>query len=257
MEKNNVGVIILAAGEGKRMHSDVPKVLHKLKGKPLIEYVVDAVEKAKICDKPIVVVSPENNEAIKKYLGDRVEYVVQEKQLGTGHAVAAAEKFLDGKATEIIVLYGDMPFIPKEWIEGLATEHLRNKGILTLIVIGVPSFKNEYRPFFDYGRVIRDPQGGAIVKVIERRDATPEQISIKELNSGIFCFEAAWLWRSLKLLQNDNAQGEYYLTDLIEVARREKQTVGFISELAMRASGVNTPEDLQLLQNINLNQAND
>ena len=203
--KPKISVVILAAGEGKRMQSQLPKVMHELKGKPLIEYVVSAVEAVEL-GKPLVVVNALSL-AVQKYLGDRAEYVIQSKQLGTGHAVAVAESAA-GKAETILVLNGDMPAI---------------------------------------ARVVRGPTGN-LEKIVEYKDANQREGAERELNTGCFCFQAAWLWPTLKRLENKNAQGEFYLVDVVRLAIAEGARISAITVAPAEAIGVNTKEQLSFLE---------
>src|SRR5689334_7448637 len=138
-----IGAVILAAGDGKRMKTGIPKVMNLLKGKPLVEHVVSSVEASGVCDKPVVIVNP-NHTLVQDYLGDRAVYVVQEKQLGTGHAAGCAVKVLESKVDSIIILYGDMPFLKPESIKHLAETHNIEHNILTMMTVVVPNFEGKY-----------------------------------------------------------------------------------------------------------------
>ncbi|HSR89350.1 MAG TPA: NTP transferase domain-containing protein [Candidatus Udaeobacter sp.] len=244
---SKTGVVILAAGEGKRMKSDLPKVMNLLKGKPLIEYVVANVEASGVCEKPVVIVNP-NHTFVQDYLGDRAIYVIQDKQLGTGHAAACAAKVLQGKVENIIVLYGDMPFLKAESIKRLAEKHVSEQNILTLMTVTVPDFKGKYAALHDFGRIIRD-ENGKIAKSVELRDATPTEADGNELNPCYYCFNADWFWQEVKNLKNNNAQGEYYLTDLVDQAMKTDK-VSNISIDPEEAIGINTKEHLEIAHSI-------
>ncbi len=236
-----IKIIILAAGEGKRMGTGIPKVMNLLKEKPLIEYVVAAAEAAG-CGKPLVVVSPKHT-LVQEYLGARAEYVVQKEQLGTGHAVAAAQGAIQEEIDAVVVLYGDMPFVQSESIKKFITAQQTSSAALVLATVRVPNFLGQYAQFFDFGRIIRNEQG-EILRSVERRDASPEETAILELNPCFYCFKTDWLWRHLKNLKNSNAQNEYYLTDLLQLALEEKAVVETVSVDSSEAIGINTKEQL-------------
>jgi len=238
------GVIILAAGKGKRMQSNILKVMHELNGRPLIDYVVSSVEKSGINGKPIVVVCAED-QSVEKFLGDRAEYAVQTERLGTGHAVAIAEKRLKNKTDSVVVLYGDMPFISPESIRSLVEKHEEKGNKITLTTTRVDDFEGWRAALYDYGRIIRDGAENHIVKIVEKKDASPKELEIKELNSAYFCFNSDWLWDNLKLLKNNNAQEEYYLTDLVGLAFNEGQKLSSVDVSPQEALGINTKEHLE------------
>lgn len=240
IKKNIIGVVILAAGKGTRMKSDKLKVMHNLNGRPLVDWVVSAVEALHL--KPAIIVNDKDS-AVQDYLGNRANYVVQEKQLGTGHAVSVAENVLKNIVDHVVVLYGDMPFITPSSIQKLVRQHIDNGDVLTLMTATIDDFVQQNN-FFDYGRIIRD-EDDRIIKVVEKKDATPEVLKIREINTGYFCFEADWLWNNLKKLQNKNVQGEYYLTDLVKLAFEQKAKLSAISVSPREAMGINTLENLQ------------
>ncbi len=245
---DKIGVVILAAGKGKRMQSDRLKVMHEINGTPLVDFVVKAVERAGFSLKPVVIVCPDNP-AVQNYLGDRADYVVQTEQLGTGHAVSMAESLFKDRAEQVIVLYGDMPFITTESIKKLAERQLERDNTLTMMTAIVPDFEDWRKNLMDYGRIIRG-ENGHIVKIVEKKDATPEELTAKEVNPSFFCFKADWLWENLKNLKNNNAQGEYYLTDLVKVAFDKKVKMSSIEIDSKEALGINTKEHLEIAQNI-------
>lgn len=246
MEVSTVGIVILAAGQGKRMRSTTPKVLLPLRSRPLLDYVISAAEKVKGAGQPIVVISPQAF-AIQERFGNRVQYAYQEKPLGTGQAVAAAEPLLRGKAATVVVLYGDMPFISSATIQALLTHHQSYRRVLTMATITVPDFSDWRAQFSDFGRLIRDEQGN-LVKSVEQKDATPAELAVRELNPCLCCLAASWLWDHLKKIQNRNAQKEYYLTDLVRSAIAEGASVGTLPIDPREAVGVNTPEHLKLAE---------
>jgi len=225
-----IDVVILAAGKGTRMVSDIPKPLHLLLGKPLINYVIDAA--APLAENPPVIVIGHGAEVTKEILGSQLRYAVQDDLLGTGHAVQQAEKLLSDQSGLILVLYGDMPLVRTRTLENLVQTQESNSGPLTLLTL----LEDNPRGF---GRIARDP-AGMIQQIVEEVDASPEQLEIKELNAGMYCIKADWLWKSLKKLV-PSSSGEYYLTDLVELAANEGHQVASVQiEDPDELIGVNT-----------------
>lgn len=238
---SKVGIVILAAGKGKRMQSELPKVMHALHEKPLIHYVVKCAEEIGV--KPTVVVADDSN-LVKEYLGERASYVIQTERLGTGHAVSMAESELSGKVDHIVILYGDMPFITSKSVLFLLDDHIARSNMVTLMTASVPDFHDWRAQFYDFGRIIRDGKGD-IIKIVEKKDASPAELNIMELNSAFFCFNAGWLWKNLKNLRNNNAAGELYLTDLVKIAFDEGVPLSSVSIDPREAVGINTKEHLE------------
>src|SRR5712692_432489 len=223
--------IILAAGEGKRMRSRQPKILHRLCGRPLIAYPLRLART--FADRVVMVVAP-NTEGVAQVAGDDVATVVQGERLGTGHAVAQA-KDACGKGT-ILILPGDMPLLAVETIERLVSHHKTTGAAVTLLTAIVDN------PF-GYGRVLR--QRGRVARIVEERDATDDQKKITEIGTSVYCFDARRLWSALAEVRPNNDQGEYYLTDVVALlsqagARVEAVTVADPSE----ALGVNDRKQL-------------
>jgi bifunctional UDP-N-acetylglucosamine pyrophosphorylase/glucosamine-1-phosphate N-acetyltransferase len=216
----NLSIVVLAAGQGTRMRSDLPKVLHRLAGRPMIGYVIDA---ARALDpRRLVAVVGYGAEQVRAALGDEVSTVVQAEQLGTGHAVWQARDSVAGQAKTVLVLYGDTPLIQPATLRAMIDQHLAKEAAVTLLT---------FRPDnpAGYGRVVREAMGGMagrVVAVVEERDATPEQRAIGEVNSGILCFRDEWLWPNLaRLSAAGQAGSEVYLTDLVAMARQQGQPV--------------------------------
>lgn len=241
-------IVILAGGLGKRMQTELPKVLNELHGKPLVRHVLDAVVASGVCDTPVIVVG-KKRELVIEALGPAYRYAVQDEQLGTGHAVSVAKELLVGSTLPVIVLYGDMPYISAETIRMLAERHAEANAKLTMATVTVPDFDTWRAGFYDFGRIVRDAEG-KIVRSVEKKDATPEELAITEVNPCYFCFDSAWLWEHLSQLGNANAQGEYYLTDLVKMAVAEAVPLASISIDPKEALGVNTREHLELLHTI-------
>ncbi|MEK7829390.1 MAG: bifunctional UDP-N-acetylglucosamine diphosphorylase/glucosamine-1-phosphate N-acetyltransferase GlmU, partial [Deltaproteobacteria bacterium] len=224
MEKKGIAAIILAAGLGKRMKSDMPKVLHPVAGKPMLFYPIEIIKDLGI-EKVIVIVGHKAKEVIhalnSEFLtpnlvpagfkrGSKLTYVRQEPQLGTGHAVLSAEGSLKSFKGDVLILSGDVPLITRETILGLLTLHAKKKAAISFIstVAEDPS---------GYGRVLRD-EDNSVISIVEDKDADPEEKAVNEINAGIYCVDTAFLFSGLKKIKKGNAQGEYYLPDLIEMA---------------------------------------
>ena len=207
--------VILAAGKGVRMKSNLPKVVHKAAGKPLVAHVVDAVQAAGIKD--IVVVVGHGREHVEKvFTDDGVQLVVQEEQLGTGHALQQAQEQVDPAST-VLVLAGDIPLLRPSTLKALLDYHQQGQAEATVLTTHLEQPTG-------YGRVLRDEQG-YFARIVEEKDASPEEKSINEINSGIYCFQAGSVFRVLQQLRPANAQGEYYLTDVLEILKSEGHRV--------------------------------
>ena len=222
----SIAVVILAAGMGTRMKSDLPKVLHRLCGRPMLAYVVDAAREL-TGTRPLVVVG-HRAELVRQALGDSADSVVQEPQLGTGHAVMQAQSALEGKADTVLVLYGDTPFITVETLRAMLDHHAREQATATILTFRPPDPLR-------LGRIVRD-DAGHVRAIVEFKEATPEQLAIREVNSGILCFRADWLWSHIASLPVKH--GERYLTDLVEMAVAEGGTVAALEADADEVMGI-------------------
>ena len=203
--------VLLAAGQGTRMKSDLQKVLHPICGKPMIWHVLRALNSA-ATEKPVVVVGYRADQ-VREYLGDTADCVLQEPRLGTGHALMQTEDLLKGKTDYVIVSYADMPLLRGETFNRLLETQRHNPGPLSLAT----AIAEDPRGF---GRVIRN-EDDTVQAIVEEQDATYEQRKIKELNVGAYCFEANWLWDALRRIKKNPRKGEYYLTDVIELAAND------------------------------------
>lgn len=199
--------IILAAGEGKRMKSKKTKILHEIYGKPMVQWVYQSVKDTGVDE--IVLVIGRNSEEVKECMGNKVSYAKQEEQLGTGHAVIQAQEYLKNKDGQVLIMYGDMPLVTSNTILRAVDYHKEKGNAVTIITA---DFDNP----LGYGRIIRNNQND-VLEIVEDRDASFEQKKIKEINSGIYCFDIRALREALKELDNKNDQGEYYLTDTIKI----------------------------------------
>ena len=243
---DNFAIVILAAGQGKRMGGEKPKVLRELNGRPLIAHLREAIEKSGVGVKPTVVVCDEHN-LVQEALGDSCDYAIQAEQLGTAHAVSCVRDSLKNRAEHILVLYGDHPLLSSQTIARLKEYHQNQQAVLTLMTTVLPDF-NEWRAVFkDFGRVLRNEKE-EIIGIVERRDATPEQIDVREVNPMYCCFKADWLWANLDKIDNKNVQGEYYLTDLVKLAFGQGEKIATLLIENQECLGVNRPEELAIAE---------
>jgi bifunctional UDP-N-acetylglucosamine pyrophosphorylase / glucosamine-1-phosphate N-acetyltransferase len=225
-----ITAVILAAGQGTRMRSATPKVLHSLLGHPMASYAIESARQVSGA-KPVLVIGHAQDE-VRQVLGEAVEYVVQEPQLGTGHAVMQAKSKLEGKSKLVLVTYADMPLISTESLNKLVGAQRSHIGPLTMLTVIAQNPRG-------FGRVVRDEQGN-VKEVVEEAQATPKQLEINELNSGVYCFDADWLWQALDEIQL-SSKGEYYLTDLVGIATSHDLSVqALVSEDCDEVIGINT-----------------
>lgn len=239
--------VILAAGKGTRMNSDIPKALTQVGGKPILQYLYEAVVASGLDGDPIVVIGHERTRLCEVFNGT-CEYVVQEQQLGTGHAVMMTQSAV-GDADALIVLYGDHPFISADSIRSLAKRHEERGNTITLMTSIVPSFEDWYQAFFQWGRILRG-QDGHIIGIREYKDASESERQIHEVNPSLLCFDTKWLWENIRLLNNQNAQGEFYLTDLIHMAVEQKKKLSSIDVKPEEVVGINTHEEREIAEEV-------
>jgi bifunctional UDP-N-acetylglucosamine pyrophosphorylase/glucosamine-1-phosphate N-acetyltransferase len=211
---NKLSIVILAAGQSTRMKSELPKVLHLLAGKPMVQYAVETAAQL-TSEKPLLVVG-NGADQVRQAVGDQVIYVEQREQLGTGHALLQARSLLEGRSETVLVCYADMPFLSADTLRRLLK--LREEGQGPIVMLTV-----EADDPMGFGRILRD-EAGQVVGIIEEAVATDAQKEIRELNCGVYCFDGDWLWPHLAQLPL-SPKGEYYLTDLIAIATAEGQTV--------------------------------
>ncbi len=236
--------VLLAAGQGKRMGSDLPKVLHPVDGKPMVIHCIEASMAAGV-DDIILVVGVGRDQVIDAVddAYDGVEFAFQDEQLGTGHAVVQARSFLDGFEGNVAVLYGDMPMLTPETI-GRVVEHRDATGAAAVVL----TIELENPP--DFGRVVRDPDG-RVVAIVEARDATAEQLAVREVNVGAYCFDASALMGALDRLGAANSQGEYYLTDVIGILAGDGLPVEtVVTPNLEEALGINDPQHLDFAEKL-------
>ena len=230
--------IILAAGAGTRMKSSLPKVLHKLSGKPMITLVMDSIVNAGVQD--ITAVVPSCNEPFKEALEEKIEITVQKHQKGSGHALLQCRQKASN-IENILVINGDMPLIKAKTLSDLMTQHKSSKADLTLLTGKVTDPK-------DFGRIVRNNEG-KVTKVVEESEANENQLLINEINAGAYCFKTAWLWAALESLKPSKS-GEFFLTDLISFAESINLSIESISADNQEIMGVNNKSDLAKAEKI-------
>ena len=225
-----VTAVLLAAGQGTRMKSNLPKVLHPLTGKPMLWHTLQALGQV-TNDKPVVIVG-QGADQVRGFVGESAICVTQESQLGTGHAAMQAESTLKGKADYVIVTYADMPLLRAEAFQKLVETQRRNRGPISMLTV----IADDPRGF---GRIVRK-EDGTVAAIVEEFVATPAQKAIKELNVGAYCFSADWLWDALHRIKL-SPKGEYYLTDTIELAVRDGFPVqALVHDSLQECIGINT-----------------
>lgn len=222
--------IVLAAGQGKRMKSKKYKVLHAVCGKPMVGHVLDTVREAS-CERTVVVVG-HGADAVKAALGDTAEYALQDEQLGTGHAVLQAEPLLGKEEGITIVTYGDTPLVTADTLKKLIAHHTEKGAAATILTADVSDPAG-------LGRIIRDSDG-SVLRIVEQKDCSPEEAAVSEINTGTYCFDNGKLFSALREVTNDNAQGEYYVTDVIGILRgRGERIAASVCKDPAEATGVN------------------
>jgi len=248
MDNDNLITLIMAAGKGTRMKSNKSKLVQQIYGKELVKRVVELAEK--IDSQEIVTVVGYLREQVQVVLGDRVKYAIQEETLGTGHAVMQAESYLKGKKGKVVILYGDVPLIRPETLKSLINKSISENEYATVLTAIYENPKG-------YGRIIRDKNGN-IKAIVEEKDATLEQKAVKEINSGIYCFDIKELLLALKEVKPNNAQGEYYLTDVIKIMNDKGLKTGtMVVEDNTEILGVNDRIQLASLTKILKNRINE
>jgi bifunctional UDP-N-acetylglucosamine pyrophosphorylase / glucosamine-1-phosphate N-acetyltransferase len=230
--------VILAAGKGTRMKSDMAKVLHQVFFAPMIHHVLTTGEKLHPA-KSIVIIGHQREAVMKALAGYNVEFVVQREQLGTGHAVLCAEQAIGNQDGVVMILCGDTPLIKPDTLRSMYQQHLDHSAVCTIMttILADPS---------NYGRILTD-DSGKVVAIVEEKDASAEQKQIKEINAGIYCVNSGFLFDTLRRVGTDNSQGEVYLTDIVSLAVAGGFNVEkFINSSAQDVLGVNSRIELAL-----------
>ena len=232
--------IILAAGKGTRMKSNLPKVLHKVCGRPMLEHVIEAARGAG-SEREIVVIGSGADEVEKAITG--VEFALQAEQLGTGHAVKMAKDKLNDTEGTVMILCGDTPLVTADLLEKFIEYHEQSKATATVLTAMMPDATG-------YGRIVRN-QSGSVDKIVEHKDATEEELQIHEVNSGMYCFDVKSLFDALEKITNDNAQGEYYLTDVLGIIRSQGLLINaFVTNAFTQILGINSRYQLATAERI-------
>lgn len=227
---SNRYAIILAAGQGTRMKSKLYKVLHPVCGKPMVQHVIDQVKSLNINE--IVTIVGHGAEKVKEQLGEDSQYALQAEQLGTAHAVQQAEGMLADKEGVTIVVCGDTPLIKEETMEALFKHHEETKAKATILTARAEDPAG-------YGRIVRNAEG-FVEKIVEHKDATEQERSIQEINTGTYCFDNKMLFDTIHKVSNDNVQGEYYLPDVIEILKNQGEIISaFVTNSFDETLGVN------------------
>ena len=236
----NFKAIILAAGKGTRMKSKHPKVVHKVCGKEMVNHVIDVSKKSGVQD--VVVILGHGSETVKESIPSDSQIAMQTEQLGTGHAVKMAKEYINDDDT-IVVLCGDTPLVKEDTLRRLFAYHVEKGYVATVLTTKVDNPNG-------YGRIIRDNHED-LLKIVEQKDASEEEQLVNEINSGIYCFDGKSLRESLDLIDNNNAQGEYYLTDTIKIMRDRGQKVGaYNGSTIEELMGVNSRVELSKAEEI-------
>lgn len=239
----NTAVVILAAGLGTRMKSDMAKVLHCVGGRPMVNHVVDTA--AAVTEDDIVVVTGYQSEQVREVVSQHrtVGFALQEKQLGTGHAVLCAMPCINASVENVVILCGDVPLLSPRTVALFVQHHEDQENILTVLAVRVDDPTG-------YGRMVVD-RDGALVRIVEQADATADEQKINLINSGIYCVDRGFLEQALNRLTPDNAQGELYLTDIISIAAHDQLKIGlYTGQDAEEVVGVNSIQDLQQAERI-------
>jgi bifunctional UDP-N-acetylglucosamine pyrophosphorylase/glucosamine-1-phosphate N-acetyltransferase len=247
MEK--IQILILAAGKGKRMESDDPKALAMLRGKPFLKHILDTLENIHLPIKPVIVIG-HKKERVKEIIGEHHKYAVQNEQLGTGHAVVSSKEVLNPNYKTLLVLSTDQPLVSKETIENIIQTHEKENSTITIGTLILPDFLDWRAGLINFGRIVRD-QNNQVEKIVEYKDADEEERKITEVNPALYAFDADWLWKNIDSLQNKNAQGEYYLTDLIHLAFEQgKKVTGVPISNILEGMQPNTKQELETLEKL-------
>lgn len=238
-----VKAVILAAGKGTRMKSELPKVIHKALGKPMVEYSIEAAVEAGADMSDVCLVVGHKADMVKDVVGEGVTYVLQEEQLGTGHAVKCAKEFI-GTDGLTMVLCGDTPLITGTTLKTLVDTHIAENNAITVLTAKVDDPTG-------YGRIIKDEDGN-FIKIVEQKDASEEEQKVNEINSGMYLFDSNILSQTLDMIDNNNAQGEYYLTDTIEIVKNKNlgRVATVVVKDANEIKGVNSKEQLKEAEDI-------
>jgi bifunctional UDP-N-acetylglucosamine pyrophosphorylase/glucosamine-1-phosphate N-acetyltransferase len=228
------------------MGGDHPKALADINGKPILGHLFERIESA--CPRPTVVVGAHNGNEIIDRMGDRFDYVFQDEQLGTAHAVLCAKEILTQmkNITSLLVLYGDHPLVTAGTAKKLEELREKQNAAVAMATVQVPNFDADFVLFRNWGRVVR-ASDDTVLKVVEVKDATSDEKKITEVSPSFLCFEPAWPWSNLHLVKNDNAKKEYYLTDMVNIAIAQNKKIVTMPVPPVEAMGANTPQEIAIV----------
>jgi UDP-N-acetylglucosamine pyrophosphorylase len=238
-----LAIIVMAAGKGTRMQSDLPKVLHQANGRPLIEYVLNT--SCALDPEEIVLIIGHQAELVKNATSKYpVNTAIQEPQLGTGHAIMQAEASLRNFEGEVLILSGDAPLVNVLTLKKLLAFHHSRNAVATVLTAEIENPTG-------YGRIIREAKSDNVLKIVEQKDASTEELSVQEINSGIYVFNAQILFDALGKINTNNAQKEYYLTDVFGICfQNGKRVCAFKTDNPNEIIGINTPEQLKEVERV-------
>lgn len=246
----SLAIVIMAAGKGTRMKSNLPKVLHQANGKPVVEYVI---EKSQALDpETIILITGHQSDKVQQATSKfPIHYALQEPQNGTGHAVMQAEPLLKNFEGEVIILSGDAPLFKTATLEELVAFHRKSQAVATVLTAEIDDPTG-------YGRVIRSGDGEKIQRIVEQKDASKEEKTVREINSGVYVFNTKMLFDTLNSITNDNAQQEYYLTDVFGICfGKGLKVCAFKTNNPNEILGINTPAQLKEAEELLLNERNE
>jgi bifunctional UDP-N-acetylglucosamine pyrophosphorylase / glucosamine-1-phosphate N-acetyltransferase len=240
-----IQTIILAAGKGTRMQSDIPKPLIEVNGKPMLSHVLTALAESNITTSPVIVVGAWTN-AIQSYFGTEYSYVVQTEIDGTGGAVRVAMSQIDSdqSAPPVMILYADHPFITSQSISRLSALATTSRAVISMYTVTVPDFEGWRQPFASFGRIIRN-ENGEVLEIVEYKNADEQQRAIGEVNPALYCIQAKWLHEVVDTLVPNALTGEYYLTDIIKRATEQGHKIATIPLSPNEALGLNSFADIE------------
>jgi len=232
------------------MESEKTKTLLLVNGKPIIHYLLDAVYASGVSQEPIIVVSPINQEQIKSTLKNyRCRFVIQKKQLGTGHAVNSVFKSKIKLEENVMVIMGDHASYSSATFQKLNQSHKKNNSLITMATTKVPEYRGFCQCFYDFGRIKRD-KNGKVLGIVEKNDASEEEKEIKEVNPSLYVFKTGWLKKNIEKIKMNKKKGEYYLTDIIAIATGQEIKINSIAIKPEECLGINTPRDLARVENL-------
>jgi len=242
--------IVLAAGKGSRMQSSLPKPLVPVNGIPMLSRVLAVLVESGLAPAPVIVVGSWTN-AIQEFYGSKYTYAIQEVINGTATAVQAALPHLtiNVGAPPVLILYADHPFLQPDSIMQIAKAHQETMATLTMYTVTAPDFKEWRQPFASFGRVVRDA-AGEVQRIVEVKNATADEVTITEVNPALYCVNAVWLAQAVQQIKPNPLTGEYYLTDLVELAVATNKRITTLSLPPEQALGLNSVADLQNAQQI-------